>query len=480
MQRVRIQVSATAGIALTRRLCPSPPAALRALAARRRAPSHPRRAAAPPSALGRAQRERIDVPADLPAGAIPAFKSVQPNMTVNYGGGGSGKGGSDLASGSSTSRDRTRRSPPLRAALQGQDGALLPGRDRPDLDGVQPVRREQPEADSAGHRADLRGQDHLVEQLGHHGDQPGCQPAQHPDHHRRPLGLLGHDGELLPVPARAEPSVWTLGSSSTIKWPARPRAGNGNGGVAQIVKSTPGAIGYVDYADAKATGLSSAEVKNKDGNYVAPSPTSASAAASRVTVAPNLTFHAVGDPARSLPDHLPVLGSGLRGPVELEHREDAPGLHRLPDRAARNCSRVWATRRCPATSTRWRRRSSARSARQRARHRRVMSTVTQADRTRSAQQCREHCHAGGSGHPGRIRPRPVRAAPARRPQLPGHRARVRPAGAGDPRPDRHLYHPAGLVVVQHRGPEDLHESTGTPRPASSARWPSFTARPSRG
>src|SRR6516164_2990536 len=31
--------------------------------------------------------------------AIQAFKSVQPGMTVNYGGGGSGKGRTDLASG---------------------------------------------------------------------------------------------------------------------------------------------------------------------------------------------------------------------------------------------------------------------------------------------------------------------------------------------------------------------------------------------
>ena len=89
------------------------------------------------------------------------------------------------------------------------------------------------------------------------------------------------------------PSVWTLGSSSTIKWPATARAGNGNSGVAQIVKSTPGAIGYVDYADAKASGLTFASVKNQAGNYVAPSSASASASAAGVTVAPDLTFHAV-------------------------------------------------------------------------------------------------------------------------------------------------------------------------------------------
>jgi phosphate transport system substrate-binding protein len=88
-------------------------------------------------------------------------------------------------------------------------------------------------------------------------------------------------------------SAWTLGSSSTIKWPGTARAASGNGGVAQVIKSTPGAIGYVDYTDAKASGLSYASVKNKDGQYVAPSTEAASAAAAGTTVAPDLTFHAV-------------------------------------------------------------------------------------------------------------------------------------------------------------------------------------------
>jgi len=92
------------------------------------------------------------------------------------------------------------------------------------------------------------------------------------------------------------PSVWTLGSSSTIKWPGTARAGNGNGGVASIVKSTPGAIGYVDFSDAKGAGLTYASVKNQDGNYVAPSVDSATAAADGATVASNLTFHAVWAP----------------------------------------------------------------------------------------------------------------------------------------------------------------------------------------
>jgi phosphate transport system substrate-binding protein len=63
--------------------------------------------------------------------------------------------------------------------------------------------------------------------------------------------------------------------------------------VAQVVKSTPGAIGYVDYSTAKASGLTFASVKNKTGAFIAPSATSASAAASGVTVKPDLTFAAV-------------------------------------------------------------------------------------------------------------------------------------------------------------------------------------------
>jgi len=85
-------------------------------------------------------------------------------------------------------------------------------------------------------------------------------------------------------------SAWTLGTSSTIKWPSTAQAGSGNAGVAQIVKSTPGAIGYVDYADAKASNLTFASVKNKDGNFVAPSTDSATAAAQNATVKPDLTF----------------------------------------------------------------------------------------------------------------------------------------------------------------------------------------------
>ena len=113
----------------------------------------------------------------------------------------------------------------------------------------------------------------------------------------------GTTAKLHPVPAWTPPgSAWTLGASSVINWPATTRGGSGNAGVSQIIKSTPGAIGYVDYADAKASGLVFASIKNKDGQYVAPSTTAASAAAGQASVKPDLTFSAIWAPgANSYP-----------------------------------------------------------------------------------------------------------------------------------------------------------------------------------
>jgi phosphate transport system substrate-binding protein len=91
-------------------------------------------------------------------------------------------------------------------------------------------------------------------------------------------------------------SGWTLGTGSTIKWPSTARAGDGGSGVAQIIKSTAGSIGYVDFSTASASSLSAASIKNSAGDYVAPSSTSAAAAATHVTPAANLTFLTVDEP----------------------------------------------------------------------------------------------------------------------------------------------------------------------------------------
>jgi phosphate transport system substrate-binding protein len=92
---------------------------------------------------------------------------------------------------------------------------------------------------------------------------------------------------------KAAGAAWKLKSGSTVEWPADTQAGNGNSGVAQIVKSTAGAIGYVDLPDAKASGLKYASVKNAAGKYVEPTAQSAQAAGEGLEVKDDLTFVAV-------------------------------------------------------------------------------------------------------------------------------------------------------------------------------------------
>ncbi|HWW53432.1 MAG TPA: phosphate ABC transporter substrate-binding protein PstS [Acidimicrobiales bacterium] len=90
-----------------------------------------------------------------------------------------------------------------------------------------------------------------------------------------------------------DPTDWTLGSGKTVNWPTSTQAGKGNAGVAQIVKSTSGAVGYVDFSDAKSAGLSTASVKNAAGSFIAPSTDAASAAAASATVNADLTYNPI-------------------------------------------------------------------------------------------------------------------------------------------------------------------------------------------
>ena len=133
--------------------------------------------------------------------AISAFKSVQSGMTVNYGGGGSGKGRTDLAAGTVNFAGSDSPIPPAETAnFKGKTVLYFPVITGPitmsyNLSGVSKL-----QADPDGHRGHFPGQDQGLERPGHQGDQPGRHPAQHPDHARRALGFVGHDAELLAVP----------------------------------------------------------------------------------------------------------------------------------------------------------------------------------------------------------------------------------------------------------------------------------------
>ena len=89
---------------------------------------------------------------------------------------------------------------------------------------------------------------------------------------------------------KAAPTTWTLGSGSTVQWPAGTQGANGNTGVATLVKTTDGAIGYVDFSDAIASDLTYAAIKNSSGKYIVPNLASASAAAAGATVNADLTY----------------------------------------------------------------------------------------------------------------------------------------------------------------------------------------------
>ncbi len=76
----------------------------------------------------------------------------------------------------------------------------------------------------------------------------------------------------------AAPNDWTLGKGDTVAWAADTQAGEKNTGVAQLISSTDGSIGYVDLSDADATGLVYASIKNSAGKFVQPTVDGAAAA----------------------------------------------------------------------------------------------------------------------------------------------------------------------------------------------------------
>ena len=74
-----------------------------------------------------------------------------------------------------------------------------------------------------------------------------------------------------------------VGQGKAVKFPAGIGA-KGNEGVAGQVKQTPGSIGYTELAYATVNKIAFAELKNKDGKFVAPSLEAATLAAETAAV----------------------------------------------------------------------------------------------------------------------------------------------------------------------------------------------------
>ncbi len=74
-----------------------------------------------------------------------------------------------------------------------------------------------------------------------------------------------------------------VGAGAAVKWLASSAVGGkGNEGVAANVSRVKGAIGYVEYAYAKKNKMNYAQLKNKDGQFVAPDDLTFAAAAANV------------------------------------------------------------------------------------------------------------------------------------------------------------------------------------------------------
>src|SRR5215469_5052413 len=235
--------------------------------------------------------------------AISQFKSVQPGMTVNYGGGGSGKGRSDLASGVVNFAGSDSPIPSTEASnFAGKTILYFPVVIGPitmsyNLQGVSNLKLDPTVIANIFQGNITTWNNPAIAALN-----PGVNLPSTPISLAVRSDSSGTTANFSLFLQTAEPTVWKLGSSSTISWPHSAHAGSGNSGVAQVVKSTPGAIGYVDLSTAKASGLTYASVKNSSGNYITPTSASASASAAGVTVNPDLTFHAVwGSGAQAYP-----------------------------------------------------------------------------------------------------------------------------------------------------------------------------------
>lgn len=226
--------------------------------------------------------------------AIDAFSKVDKSVTVNYAGGGSGKGRKEFA-------DRVVDFACADAPYKPEEAATVKGGEfyylptvlgaitvSYKLDGVDKLQLSPETLARIFQREIKKWDDPAIKADNPDATLPGTDIVVA----RRSDGS-GTTENFTRFLALAAPDAWKLGSGSTVQWPGDTQAGNGNNGVAGIVKSTSGAIGYVDLSDAVENKLRFAAVKNQAGKYVAPDAASVTAAGDGITVDDKLLFSAL-------------------------------------------------------------------------------------------------------------------------------------------------------------------------------------------
>jgi phosphate transport system substrate-binding protein len=226
--------------------------------------------------------------------AIEGFTKLHPEIKINYGGGGSGKGRQDFA-------DQVTDYGCTDGLYKDEEKAKVKGGEflyvpvllgaitiSYNLDGVDKLQLSSEVIAKIFQREIKKWNDPAIV-----ADNPGVKlPATDIVVAHRSDGS-GTTAQFTLYLDMAATGTWKLKNGSTIEWAADTQAGNGNAGVAQIVKTTKGAIGYVDLPDAKASGLKYANIKNQAGKYVEPTTDSAKAAGDGIEVKPDLTYVSV-------------------------------------------------------------------------------------------------------------------------------------------------------------------------------------------
>lgn len=239
-------------------------------------------------------------PAPFYEAAIVDLKEKAPSLTVNYAGGGSGKGKTELgdkvvdfAGTDSLVKDEDK------AKFKGGAFLYFPTVAAPitvsyNVKGVDKLQLS-PTTIAKIFQAEIKTWDDAAIKAENSGVTLPSTPIVIA-HRSDGSGTTSNFTKFLKAAAA---DAWKLDAGDTVNWPADSKGGNGNSGVAGIVKSTDGAIGYVDFSDANATKLTTAAVKNKDGKYVEPTLEGASAALAGATVKDDLTYSALNAPGAS-------------------------------------------------------------------------------------------------------------------------------------------------------------------------------------
>ena len=223
---------------------------------------------------------------------IAAYTEIQPGVTINYGGGGSGKGRQELQDQvvDFAGSDGLVK-PEDVAKFKGGEFLYVPTVAAPitvsyNLSGVDDLKLDADTVAKIFQRQITTWDDAAIKALNPDADLPDT--AITVVHRADSSGTTENFTKYLTA---AAPNTWTLESGSTVEWPKETQAGNGNSGVAQAIKDRAGAIGYVDLSDAKATQLQFAQLKNKAGKFVTPEVDAATAALAGITANPDLSYN---------------------------------------------------------------------------------------------------------------------------------------------------------------------------------------------